>query len=340
MPRRQNPHSHHNRRKLQPPKKPLMRAQIAKNPLARLRQPKYRPQINQQTRPSQRRKKRIFRPHRRRPLGTSRQGVAECGEEDEEDGEGEGLEGETAEEDVVRHLWGFPIRLRFPNTRRARNLHNGRHHIRRHKRPQHNPRPKPPPPFPPPAHLPALRPHNQPTQTNIDTRTNEHRRRHDHKILHDEIDNVVGVAAGGEGAEGVADCFENAGEGEGEEVVGFVFEEGAGVEDGGEGEEGDGEDAEGEGGDVAVDYYWGVVGAVGGWEEGEDVSASSVGRGHDCLGSWELVFLGVVGLLNCARKGGNDVIGSTLNLVDGALMLCPDGFRWTVLLSLLPWAAY
>lgn len=58
----------------------------------------------------------------------------------------------------------------------------------------------------------------------------------DEEVLDDEGDDVVGVPFGGEGAEGVADDFHEAGEGEGEEVPGVV-EDFPGVDQEGEDEE-------------------------------------------------------------------------------------------------------
>ncbi len=102
MPPRQHPHRNHHRRKLQPTKKPLMTAQIPKNTLTRLRQPKNRPQINQQTRHRQRRKEWIFRPnHPSLHVPSTSERPPKSGQEHEEDGECKGLEGEAGEEDVV-----------------------------------------------------------------------------------------------------------------------------------------------------------------------------------------------------------------------------------------------
>lgn len=127
----------------------------------------------------------------------------------------------------------------------------------------------------------AVGPADESAQTDVDAGADEDGRGDDAEVLHDEIENVVGILARAQGAEDVADGFEHAGEGEGEEVVGAVSERLDEVERGGQGEEDDGEDAEGEGGHVAVDDDGGVVWALGVGEAGVDVAACFwCGAGH------------------------------------------------------------
>lgn len=72
-----------------------------------------------------------------------------------------------------------------------------------------------------------------------------------HEVLHNEVDNVVGIDAAGEDAEDVADDFHDGADDDGNEVPGAVAVYLVGVQDCGDAEEYHAEEAEGEGWRVA-----------------------------------------------------------------------------------------
>lgn len=236
MPPPQDPHRQYHRRKLQPPKQSLLPTRIPLHPLRRLRQPEDRPQINQQRRHDDGEGELHHAAFTagRRALSRAVDEVAEEGDEDEE---GEDLECQAGEEDVICGGWALPIAFRDADQSCPGNLHDSSDDVAGY---EDGDDPLPPAPQ---AHslIPQRTDHGR--QGRVDSGAEEHGRDDDEEVLHHEVDDAVGVSdrrSGRAEAEDVADDFENGGyEGEGGEGPGAVEGEADGVGEEAEGVEDD-----------------------------------------------------------------------------------------------------
>jgi hypothetical protein len=120
MPNSQKPYPHHDRHKLQAPKVNLVCIQIAIQPLRRLRQPEAHPKIEQHHRHAKR-KVEPLRHDLEHDLPCTRD---EGREEKDEYEEGESLEGEAGEEDIVGRSRVSAVRLRDADESRANDLND------------------------------------------------------------------------------------------------------------------------------------------------------------------------------------------------------------------------
>ncbi len=239
MPNIKHANRHHNRRKLQDPKENLVTAQFALQPLRRLRQAKARPQINQQRRPHQRHRERPHPAHHHLPRAPQ-----ENPQQHEKHPKGEYLERQTAQKDIIRRGRILPVTLGRADQRGAGNLHDRRDDIASNETPENQlgigGR-----------ELPADG-GDEDAEDGVDGGGEKDGRDDDEEVLHDEVDDVVGRASGGQDARDVADCLEGGADGQRAEVPGFVARYLVGVQQGGNAEEDYAEQGEGEGGGVAV----------------------------------------------------------------------------------------
>lgn len=201
--------------------------------------------------------------------GGTGEGEAEEEEDEQEGGEGERLQREAGEQDVVARGGVLFVGFRRADEGGAGDLHGGRQDVRRDEAPQDEL------PRQPPAaavlvfvlvvisccccctastidvDLDGISPGDEPGDGEVDARGDEDGRDDDEEVLHHEPNHVVGVVPGRERAERVADRFEQAGEGHEQEGPGAVADYLEEMDDCAEGEEDDGDDAEGEGGGVS-----------------------------------------------------------------------------------------
>ena len=174
----------------------------------------------------------------------------EGGEEDQKNEEGTGLECETAQEDGVGFVGLLIVLVGLGNTNQCRteNLENSRNNISADEDPEDKLWAKP---------LAACKsqaagPVDKAGQANVDGGGDEDWCGDDEEVLNDEVDDIVWVLLCGEGAEGIADDFHQAGKREWDEVPGAELDYSEGVDAEGDEEEDDPSDAKSKGWGVAV----------------------------------------------------------------------------------------
>lgn len=241
IPNVQDPNRKHDRRKLQTPKPHLGRTQAAHNPLRRLGEAKTGPQINQQRRGHE------GGHERAQPLPLAHRfpsPVEEHKQQDEEDQVREHLDGQAGQEDVVGRGRVAAVAFGAAYQGGAGDLDRRRDDVGHDENPQDR--------FRGERGVGAAQGADERAEDRVDGRGEEDGRDDDEEVLQHEVDDVVGVAFGGEGAGDVADYFEDGADWEGAEEVGAVAEELERVGYCGEREEDCAEEGEGEGGRVAL----------------------------------------------------------------------------------------
>ena len=251
MPNVKDPHRQHHGRKLQTPKVHLATTQLAHQPLRRLGEPETRPEIDQQRGGHERKRKRHHRRRRHFPRAPQKHG-----QQDQKHEEGENLKGQPGEKDIIRRRRILALTLRAPDHRGASDLDDGSDDVANDEDPEDGLGPQK-------RRIGAADGIDHHAEDRVDGRAEEDGRDDDEEVLDDEIDDVVGRFARGQGARDVADDFEDAADGQRQEVPCSVPRRLDGVQERADGEEGGAEDGEGEGWGVAVYDDRGVVFAAG-----------------------------------------------------------------------------
>ena len=182
MPDVKQPNRRHHGRKLQHPEIHLVRAQVAKHALRRLRQPKASPEVDADRGRHQ---------GKDEPLDAAQRLASppeEDGQQDAEDAEGADLKCQSAEQDRVGRFGTFPVGLGLADHGRPRHLHARGDDVARHEEDYYHPRRQDR------RQVPAVRV-DQYREDGVDRGREEDGRDHDEEVLEHEVEDEVGILA-------------------------------------------------------------------------------------------------------------------------------------------------
>ena len=250
-----------------------MRKKIFLNALCRLRQPKARPQVHQE--------RRQYKSSQKTPSpflpDNFERFLDEEGNKNEEYEEGEDLETEACEEDVLAGIRVAVVCLSMSDQCGAEDLDDGCYDVGGDEDPEYQ--------FRRDRTISWSDTIDEDGENYVDTCREEYGRGDDEEVLQHEPNHTVWVLLGGETAEGVADDLEEQADGDHDKVVGFIADEEDSVRYERAEEEYGGEEGELEEGEVAVDYYWSTE-KFSALNKGEE----RFGRTRSChwdLASWD-----------------------------------------------------